>query len=131
MELKIESSKENKLLNRKEITFTVEQDSSTAKRDELTKELCKKLNLNPESTIIVRIDQGFGRKESSGVAHSYQSRELLEKYEPKHVLARRLGKKPAKEVAGAEPKAEETKTEPHKAEKKPEKAEEKEPEEKK
>lgn len=115
MELKITANTENKLLNRKEITFMVEQDNSTAKREDLTKELCKKLNLNPDSTIIVRIDQGFGRKESSGVAHSYQSKELLEKYEPRHVLAK-VGKKAAKQE-GAEPKAEEAKPEPAKPEK--------------
>jgi len=116
MELKITANTENKLLNRKEITFMVEQDNSTAKRDELTKELCKKLSLNPDSTIIVRIDQGFGRKESSGVAHSYQSKEQLEKYEPKHVLSK-VNKKSVKKEGAEEPKAEEAKPEPHKPEK--------------
>jgi small subunit ribosomal protein S24e len=104
MELKIDSNKENKLLNRKEITFTVDQDNSTVRKDDLTRELCKKLSLNPEATLIVRIDQGFGSKQSSGVAHSYATKEMLDKFEPKHVLAR-IAKKAAKK-AGAEPKAE-------------------------
>jgi len=95
MELKIISNTENKLLNRKEITFSVEQDSSTATRDDLTKELCKKLNLSPDSTLIVKINQGFGKKESSGVAHSYATKEALEKFEPKHILTR-IAKKAAK-----------------------------------
>jgi small subunit ribosomal protein S24e len=105
MELKIISNNENKLLNRKEITFEVEQDSSTATREVLTKELCKKLNLSPEATLIVRIDQGFGQKHSSGIAHSYKDKETLEKYEPKHILTR-ISKKAAK-ANKEEPKAEE------------------------
>lgn len=105
MEIKIESNKENKLLGRKEITFSVDQENSTVRRDALTKELCKKLSLSPESTIVVTISQGFGNKQSTGVAHSYSTKEMLEKYEPKHVLAR-IAKKSAKKE-GAEPKAEE------------------------
>jgi ribosomal protein S24E len=88
MELKINSNQENRLLNRREIMFSVEQDGSTPSKVELVKEICKKLNLSPDSTIIVRVDQGFGRKESSGVAHSYSDRKLMEKSEPKHITAR-------------------------------------------
>ena len=88
MEVKITSSTENKLLNRKEIEFEAVQDGSTASRVELTKEICKKLSLHPDSTIIVRINQGFGSKESTGIAHSYASKEMLEKYEPKKLVAR-------------------------------------------
>ncbi len=105
MELKILSSNENKLLNRREIIFSVVQDSSTANRTDLTKELCKKLNLHPDSTIIVRIDQGFGHKESSGFAHAYQSKEMLEKYEQKSILAR-IAKKAAKHAGAGEKKEE-------------------------
>lgn len=111
MELKIVSSNDNKLMSRKEIRFSVDQDGSTASRDMLTKEICKKLNLNPDFTIIVRIDQGFGKKESTGTAHSYDSKEMLEKYEPKHLLTR-IGKKAAKgkkEEAAAAPAAEDKK----------------------
>jgi small subunit ribosomal protein S24e len=100
MEVKIISNNENKLLNRKEITFSVDQDSSTATRESLTKDICKKLNLSPEATIVVRIDQGFGSKESTGIAHSYASKEMLEKYEPKHLLTR-ISKKAAKGKEGA------------------------------
>ncbi len=105
MELKILSNNENRLLNRKEIEFSVDQESSTANRTDLTKELCKKLNLSPESTLIVRIDQGFGKKESRGMAHSYQTKEALERYEPKHILER-ISKKAGKKAAAEEKPAE-------------------------
>ncbi len=88
MELKIVSDNEDKLLSRREIKFAVEDQSSTVDRYELTKEICKRLNLNPEFTLVVRIDQGFGRKKCSGMAHSYKNRELLERYEPAHLLSR-------------------------------------------
>lgn len=106
MELTIISNNENKLLKRKEISFSAVQEGGTVNREELTRELCKKLNLHPESTVVTRIDQGYGMKESTGMAHSYQTREMLEKYEPKNVLAR-IAKKSAKQNAGKEePKAE-------------------------
>ena len=95
MELNILSNNENKLLNRKEIRFSVMQDSSTVEREAVKREICKKLNLSPDSTIVVRIDQKFGGRESSGIAHSYGTKELLDKYESKKLLAK-IGKKEAK-----------------------------------
>jgi ribosomal protein S24E len=100
MELKILSDVENRLIKRKEIAFSVAQDGGTIKRDELAKELCKRLNLHPENVLIVRIDQGYGLKESVGVAHAYENRETLEKYEPKTIIAR-IAKKAAKPKEGS------------------------------
>jgi small subunit ribosomal protein S24e len=99
MELKILSNNENKLLGRKEITFSVEQEGSTANRTELTKELCKRLNLHPESTVIVSISQTFGTRQSTGTAHSYSDKETLAKYEKMTLarIAKRTGKSKAKE----------------------------------
>ncbi len=105
MEVKIISNNENKLLSRKEIRFSVDQDSSTISKSELTKEICKKLNLSPESTIVVRIDQRFGIKESSGIAHSYENQDVLKRYEPEHLVAR-ISKKSAKKEGAEEQKAE-------------------------
>ena len=104
MELRIISNNENKMLSRKEIRFSVMQDGGTVSRAELAKELCKKLNLHPESTIITRIDQGFGMRESTGMAHAYQTKDALEKYEPKKILARiaKRSRKAAGRQGGAE-----------------------------
>lgn len=104
------SDKENRLLKRREIEFSVEQEAGTPEREELTKEICKKLSLSPDSTVVVRVDQGFGRKKSTGVVHSYESRELLEKTEPKHLLAR-IGKKSVKGEKKAEQEDEQPKAE--------------------
>ena len=52
-------------------------------------ELCKKLNLNPEHTLVVNVDQLFGSKMCMCTAHSYPNGELLAKFEPRYLLKRR------------------------------------------
>ncbi|MGI0100846.1 MAG: 30S ribosomal protein S24e [Candidatus Micrarchaeaceae archaeon] len=114
MELEIISKKENVLFKRKEILFSIEGSAGTTRRNDVKAEICKRLNLSPEYTIVVRIDQGFGSKKSTGVAHSYDSKETMETYEQKHVLAR-VSKGATKQNAqvekaeGKEAKAEEAK----------------------
>jgi ribosomal protein S24E len=87
MDLSITSNKENKTIGRKEIEFSVFADAGV-KRDDLKAELCKKLNISPASTIVVRIDSGFGSKMSTGIAHSYNDEATLKKYESRRLLER-------------------------------------------
>ncbi len=93
MELKIISNTENKAFSRRDIMFNIMQDSSTSKRSDVHAELCKTLNLKPESTIVVKMDQHFGAKESSALAHSYETKELMVRYEPHYLLDRISGQK--------------------------------------
>ncbi|MDE1810860.1 MAG: 30S ribosomal protein S24e [Candidatus Micrarchaeota archaeon] len=88
MELKIVSEKDNPLLKRKEISFSIEHEASTLSKAEVLKEVSKKLNLNPEFTIVITVAQRFGSKSSAGVAHSYASKEDLMKQEKRYVLKR-------------------------------------------
>ncbi|MDE1833323.1 MAG: hypothetical protein KGH58_02800 [Candidatus Micrarchaeota archaeon] len=88
MELKITSERENPLLKRKEITFSISHEAATMSKAEILKEVSKKLSLNPENTIVIKVDQQFGAKSSTGIAHSYESRQDLERLESKHVLKR-------------------------------------------
>ncbi len=104
MDVEIDSNRENKALGRKEISFKAGEEGATASRQEITKAVCKKLNLDPDATIVVSISQGFGSKGTAGIAHSYASREALERNEPKHLLAR-IAKKAAK-AKPEEPKQE-------------------------
>ncbi len=110
MELKIVSNTENKTFSRRDIMFSITQSGSTSKRVEVHAELCKALNLKPESTIIVKIDQHFGSKDSSAVAHSYETKELMERYEPRYLLDRVTGQK-RKHASGGSKKAEAPKKE--------------------
>jgi ribosomal protein S24E len=103
MDLNITSNKENKTIGRKEIEFSVFTDSGV-KRDALKAELCKKLNISPASTIVVRIDSGFGSKMSTGIAHSYASEDDLKRYESRRLLER-LGVVQKQEKKAAAPAA--------------------------
>jgi ribosomal protein S24E len=90
--MSILSDEENKTLNRREIEFAVVQEASTESREEIKIELCKKLNLNPDCTVISTIHQEFGMRRSRGTAHSYKSKEEMGKTEPKYLIDR-LSKK--------------------------------------
>lgn len=101
MELQINSNVENKLFQRKEIKFTLDAEI-TPSREQIKVELCKKLSLSPDSTMVVNVDQLFGSKTSVCTAHSYHSKELMLKFEPKYLVKR--VEKAASKAAGAEAK---------------------------
>ena len=99
MELKIMSDSNNALLNRREIQFYILADNATPSRESIKVELCKKLSLSPEATIVVKMDQGFGIKRCECMAHSYKDETALKKQEPKHIQERLV-----KKEKSAEPK---------------------------
>jgi ribosomal protein S24E len=106
MEIEITNDRKNALLGRREIDFYIIEDDRTPSKEEVKTELCKKLSLSPESTIIVRIDQSFGVKRSSGSAHSYGKKEDIRRNEAKRVI-KHMDKKPkAKEAKKEEEKKE-------------------------
>ncbi len=95
MDIKVISQNENKLLHRKEISFTITGFESTPSKADVHRELCKKLSLLPDSTIITNLKQEFGMKECGGTAHSYESKEAMSA-EPGYSIKRMeksLGKK--------------------------------------
>jgi ribosomal protein S24E len=124
MELKITEDRENALFNRREISMHVHGFEATPKREEIKQELCKKLNLNPELTVIVKIDQRFGVKQCTVHARSYRDKESLERYTEKYILDRASSKKraAAKQEAAPQkqPEQKEAKAEAKPEQKKPE-----------
>ena len=100
MELEIISDKENKMLERREITFRVGNEGRTPSVVEIKQALCKKLGISPESTEIIKVNQGFGSRESTGLAHSYSKQEGMKAGIPGHITARRA-KKAKKDVEQA------------------------------
>jgi ribosomal protein S24E len=108
MELKITSTQENKTIGRKEIIFSVFSEKSV-KNEEVKVELCKSLNASPNTTIIVRVDSGFGSKMSTGVAHTYKTEADLKRYENRGLLERLGIIEKAEKKAAAPAKAEEKK----------------------
>ena len=120
MEVSILSDNDNKNAGRREVSFLVVQDDKTASKEQIKQELCKRLNLSPEATIITEIRQEFGMRRSTGMAHAYASKEQLERSEPRYLL-KRLSKGEKKEGSEQkEEKAEEGKKQERKTEEKKE-----------
>lgn len=117
MEINITQDRENKLLGRREVAFTAEYESKTPTKEEVREGICKKLNLNPDSTEIVRIDQLYGQKASSILVYSYSSREQMQKLAPK-VKEKKAGAAPAAAKPAEKAPAKEEKKEEKKEQKK-------------
>jgi small subunit ribosomal protein S24e len=114
MEIEIISDRMNALFDRREINFSVIAEAATPSKAELKKSLCSKLNLSPDATAIVEIEQAFGSKKCIGFAHSYKHKAEMEKREPKYLFKRLekaagRSKEKKEEPAPQEAKAEESK----------------------
>lgn len=110
MEISITSESENKLFNRREIRFTASYSGSrTPSKDEVKEEICKKLSLNPDMTVVISINQAYGSNSSEVVVHSYSKKEAMERLvrQPKE---KKEGAKAAPATAAA-PKQEEKREE--------------------
>lgn len=92
MDVSVLDDNENKLFDRRELRIRAVYEGKTPTRDEIRESVCKKLNLSPETFDIIRIDQGYGMRESEIIAHSYKSKESMDKFA-----------KRKKEKAGAAP----------------------------
>ncbi len=126
MEIRVEEETSNASIGRKEIKFSILESNTTPSKEAVKQALCKKLNVSPDSTIIVRIDQQFGAKQGKGIAHSYKDAQSLKKFEPDY-FAERTEKKAKKAAAkgGAAPEAKAEAAPAPKEEKKEAKKEEK------
>lgn len=106
MEIKIESKRNNPLLNRTEVHFTVKHEGEgTPNREIIRNELADKLNAKKENVIINTIRSGFGTQETTGYAKVYTSLKQSKGLERKHFLIRN------KIITGEKKKGEEKKEE--------------------
>ncbi len=80
--IQVVADKENKLVQRREISATAQYQGKTPSRDEVKQQICKQLNLPPESSAVVAINQIYGTMSSTIVLHSYKSKEAMEATEP-------------------------------------------------
>lgn len=88
MDVKVNSEKQNGLLDRKEIELSVSFDKATPNKKDLRYAISQKLGLAEENVVIRNISNQFGVKEISITAHIYPKPEILKKNEPHHVLVR-------------------------------------------
>jgi len=122
MEIEIDSKRNNPLLNRTEVYFTIKHEGeSTPNREFIRSELADKLNVKKENIIVNTVDSSFGKQEISGYAKIYSSIATAKDIETEHILQRNKviegGKKPAKKGEAPPPaKKEEAEVKPTKPE---------------
>jgi ribosomal protein S24E len=98
MEIKVIKEVENRPMDRKEIYLNVISPDSTPSSQAVREEASKKLNLNPENVVVVRIRQLYGIKASEAVLHCYSKKETMEK------IVKRRGKGGKKKEGATEKK---------------------------
>lgn len=111
MEIKISKDEENKLFKRRKISFYVVGEEKTPTTREVKKELCKKLNISPDATLIEELNQEFGQRLCNCIAVSYGSAEEMKKNEKKYKIERRAkadakSQKPEESASKSEEKSE-------------------------
>lgn len=107
--IQVVADKENKLVHRREINATAQYQGKTPSREEVKQQLCKQLNLSPESSAIVAINQVYGNMSSTIVLHSYKTKEAMEAMEQKSKPKAKAGAPAAVAPAAAPAKAAEKK----------------------
>ena len=88
MKVEITSKKNNPLLSREEIEFTVQEVKSTPKTQELREKISALAESETDSTVIIKIAQNAGEKFCKGQARAYKSREKMKEIELDYVLGR-------------------------------------------
>ena len=118
MEVQIDSKKNNPLLDRTEVYFTVKHlGEKTPNREIVRNELAEKLSSKKENVVVNFIKPGFGTNETTGYAKIYSSLQKAKEIEETYILARNKlieGKK--KEKKTEKKPAEVTKSAPEKTE---------------
>ena len=105
MKVNIISKKQNPLLKRKEVTFSVDhaQNGGTPSRVEVSKQLASLLQTKPEMVYVKNMATKTGQMLAVGKANVYDSIEQGKLMEPKHVIARNaLPEKPAEQQSPEE-----------------------------
>jgi len=89
MDIEISQRKENKLLERLEVRFTVHHTGkNTPKRDEVAALLKNTLNTGSKVVVVDNLRSEFGRPATRGYAKVYDNKEAALKVESNHLLVR-------------------------------------------
>lgn len=89
MEIEIDSKRNNPLLNRTEVHFTVKHEGEgTPNREIIRSELADKLNVKKENIVVNTIHSSFGNQEITGYAKVYSSLAKTKDLERDYILSR-------------------------------------------
>ena len=100
MEVKIVSSKDNPLLKRKEVNFTIEHgpQGKTPGRLEVKKALAAELKLGDELVFVQSMKTLTGTSTAVGSANAYEKVEQANLVEPEYIIKRNNPEKPKEEA---------------------------------
>jgi small subunit ribosomal protein S24e len=103
MQIKIDSTKENPLLKRKEVGFTIMQGpkEKTPQRLEVKKALAGEMGIGDEVVFVKRMKTKTGTSTTVGVANVYQSVNQAKLVEPEYIRKRNSPPEKPKEEAKA------------------------------
>ena len=99
MHIDIAKKKENKLLNRTEVEFSISECKTTPKRTDVRAKIAALMSAKEQLAIIDCLHQQFGSDIVAGKARVYNDEATLKKLEPSYLIARNEGKKEHKEKA--------------------------------
>jgi ribosomal protein S24E len=103
MQIKIESTKDNALLKRKEVGFTIIQGpkEKTPQRLEVKKALAAEMKTGDEVVFVKRMHTKTGTNITQGAANIYQKVEQAKLIEPEYIRKRNSPPEKPKEEASA------------------------------
>ena len=81
MKLEVLETKEQKLLNRKEVIIKVSFEKVTPKRDDLNKVISEHLKVAPELLKIQNIHQIFGIRQAKVISYVYHDKDSFQRVE--------------------------------------------------
>jgi len=110
LEIEFKEEKENPLLARRDITFTIKQEGGTPSLIEVKKQIAAKFNAPEELVIVSKIHQSFGKKASEGKASIYQDEDTLKKAVPAYLIKRNTPETTEEAEEGTEEKGSEEKS---------------------
>lgn len=126
MKLEIQEKKENPLIGRQEISFSVTDIKATPSRKEIREAIAAQTSSDEKNIIVDVLDTRFGTTDFKGEARVYENEEQLKKIELKPIVVRNFGKTEEKKVTEVKDAPEGEKATEAPAEKKPAEAEAKE-----
>ncbi|MDO9516703.1 MAG: 30S ribosomal protein S24e [Methanosarcinaceae archaeon] len=100
MDINITEDKNNALLNRREIKFTVKFEGPTPSRNDVKGKLVAMLNASLDLTIIQKMDSEYGMQELSGYVKIYEDAARMTQVERDYSIKRNvIPDEPEPEVA--------------------------------
>ncbi|WNY27298.1 30S ribosomal protein S24e [Methanolapillus ohkumae] len=88
MEIIIVKDEKNKLLNRRELDFTVKYEGPTPSRIDVRQKLAALLNCDLDLTMVQKMESVFGLQEACGYAKIYDSADRMKQVEREYMLKR-------------------------------------------